>query len=61
MALNVNGYNDTFQNFVDFAKIHNGMGEKTAIARVTTGRRRENGGWGDNGMAKFLLQNFCHG
>ena len=37
MALNVNGYNDTFQNFVDFAKIRNTMGDKTAIARVTTG------------------------
>ena len=37
MALNVNGYNDTFQNFVDFAKIRNTMGEKNAIARVTTG------------------------
>ena len=37
MAINVDGYNATFQNFVDFAKIRNTMGEKTAIARVTTG------------------------
>ena len=36
MALNVNGYNDTFQSFVDFARIRDGMGKKTAIARVTT-------------------------
>ena len=38
MAINVNGYNDTFQNFVDFAKIMmNGQGDANSIARVTTG------------------------
>ena len=37
MSLNVNGYNDTFQSFVDFARIRDGMGDKTAIARVTEG------------------------
>lgn len=37
MAINVNGYNDTFQSFVDFARIRDGMGDKTAIARVTEG------------------------
>ena len=37
MAINVNGYNDTFQSFVDFARIRDGMGKKTAIARLTDG------------------------
>ena len=37
MSLNVNGYNDTFQSFVDFARIRDGMGKKTAIARITDG------------------------
>ena len=37
MPINTDGYNATFQSFVDFARIRDGMGEKTAIARVTTG------------------------
>lgn len=37
MPINVNGYNATFQDFVDFAKIRDAMGKKTAIARITSG------------------------
>ena len=37
MAINVNGYNATFQEFVDFAKLKDTMGGDKAIARVTTG------------------------
>jgi len=37
MALEINGFNKDFQSFVDFAKIHEGAGEKNAIARVSTG------------------------
>ena len=37
MAINVDGYNATFQSFVDFAKVRNDMGEKNAIARVGMG------------------------
>ena len=35
MALDVNGYNETFKAFVDFAKISEGAGEKKAIARAS--------------------------
>ena len=37
MAINVNGYNATFQEFVNFAKLKDTMGGDKAIARVTTG------------------------
>ena len=38
MAINVNGYNDTFQEFANFAKIMvDGQGDENSIARVTTG------------------------
>ena len=35
MPINVNGYNATFQEFVDFAKLKDTMGGDKAIARVT--------------------------
>ena len=37
MALDVNGYNDTFRAFADFARISESAGEKKAVARFTTG------------------------
>jgi hypothetical protein len=37
MAIDINGYNDTFRAFVDFAKGSKDIGEKKAIARVSTG------------------------
>ena len=37
MPINVNGYNATFQEFVNFAKLKDTMGGDKAIARVTTG------------------------
>ena len=37
MALEINGYNKDFQSFVNFARIHDGLGEKSAIARIGTG------------------------
>ena len=37
MPINVNGYNATFQEFVNFAKLKDTMGGDNAIARVTTG------------------------
>jgi len=36
MALDVNGYNDTFKTFVDFAKIRKGMGEKRRLPASPT-------------------------
>ena len=35
MPLDINGYNETFKAFVDFAKISEGAGEKKAIARAS--------------------------
>jgi len=37
MAINVNGYNATFQEFVNFAKLKDVMGGDNAIARISTG------------------------
>ena len=37
MSVNVNGYNATFQEFVNFAKLKDTMGGDNAIARSTTG------------------------
>ena len=38
MPINVNGYNATFQEFADFAKIMTtGQGDENSIARVGTG------------------------
>ena len=35
MALDINGYNETFKAFVDFAKVSESAGEKKAIARAS--------------------------
>ena len=35
MSLDINGYNDTFKAFLEFAKISESAGEKKAIARAT--------------------------
>ena len=38
MALDINGYNDTFRAFADFAKIMTtGQGDENSIARLDTG------------------------